>query len=548
MALQPLPKSSIGQALRSGQTNLVQRVTSTAPINGLVSQKPIAAMTPQDALQLRNFWVKPYGLELRPGYRIHQNTLNDPVNTLMPYEARFPGDSKLFAVTFQGIYDVTSRQDNPVQPPRDVTFSSQIPGTTDTLSWIQFNTLGENFLCVVGETNGYWTFSTSTGWVQHDAGVAPGDIDGTDPLPFDYITSWKRRLWFVKTGETKAFYLPVNQIAGEVEEFDFGPYMRQGGTVQQLVSWTRDGGDGLDDFLIVIGSQGDVISYQGTDPANADTFAMVGIWDVGRVPDNRRIAMKSGGDVQVLCETGVIPLSELFSGALKFGSVESMGFNIQTILARKLSANLDEPQWEILYYPREEQVMIKEPVTINEIAARIWTASVHNDAWSQLVNLPIQTMVVFESTMFGSDQDGNVYELFIGNSDNVGFDGLPNEDLVGQVQTGFTNYDMAELKRCQLVEPVFQGSSAPGVQVIMRSEFDFNVLPGSPQFFAPNDGSFWDVDFWDQAFWSGSQNTYMAWAGSGCLGRYMSLFLSVRGPARLVFTHWTLSFETGGLM
>ncbi len=548
MPLRPLPSMSRSQNLRSGQTNTVQRVTSTAPVNGLNSQLPIAAMTPQDALQLRNFWVKPYGLELRPGYRIHQNNLNDPVNTLMPYEARFPGDNKLFAVTFEGITDVTSRQENLVQPPRDVTWSSQIPGTTDTVNWVQFNTLGENYLCVVCETNGYWTYSTSTGWVQHVAGTNPGEIDGTDPLPFDYIMSWKRRLWFVKVGETSAWYLPVNQIAGQVQEFDFGPYMRQGGTIEQLVSWTRDGGDGLDDFLIIIGSQGDVIAYQGTDPANSDTFAMVGIWDVGRVPTGRRIAMKSGGDVQILCETGVIPLSELFTGALKIGGPGSMGYNIQTVLARAISINIDEPQWEIIYYPKEEQIMIKEPVTINEVQARIWTASVHNNAWSQLVGLPIQTLGILESTMYGADQDGNVYELFIGNSDDVGFDGLPNLDLLGQVQTGFSNYDQAELKRCQLVEPVFQGDSAPGVQVRMQTEFDFSVLPGSPQFFAPNDGAIWDVDFWDQAFWSGSQDTYLAWAGTGCLGRYLSLFLSVRGPARLVFTHWTISFEVGGLM
>jgi hypothetical protein len=156
--------------------------------------------------------------------------------------------------------------------------------------------------------------------------------------------------------------------------------------------------------------------------------------------------------------------------------------------------------------------------------------------------------VVFESTMYGGDQDGNVYELFVGNSDNVDFDGLPNEDLIGRVQTGFSNFDVAELKRCQLVQPVFQGSSAPGVQIVMYNEWDFDNLQGSPAFFAPNDGAMWDVDLWDQAFWSGSGNTYEAWAGVGCLGRFLSLYMTVRGPARLVFTHWTLSFETGGLM
>jgi hypothetical protein len=499
----------------------------------------------KDAVRLDNFIVKPFGVELRHGFQLHQNTFEFRINTIMPYEARDPDDSRLWGVTHEGIYDITSRQDNAVKPTPDVTFATQTEFVTDTWSWIPFSNLGENFLCAVGDLNGYYTYDATNEWVLQNGNMT--GPAGFDSLELDYIMSWKRRLWFVPQESTKAYYLPVNEIVGEVQEFDFGPYMRQGGHIKQLVSWTRDGGDGIDDFLIVLGSQGDVIVYQGTDPANADTFAMVGIWDLGSLPTGRRLAIKSGGDVKVLCEIGLIDLSVLFQGAVNLASPESLGYPVQTVLSSVVNRTLNTEQWEVHYFSREELFIVKEPITALLTESQMWAANVHSRAWGNLNDLPQQTLGMFQEDLYSSDSDGNVYQILEGNVDNLDFESTSDE-ITGRIQTGFHNFGVAKLKKFQVVQPTFQSPVAPAVQLLMYTEFNFNVIPGSPGAGEPTEGAQWDIDKWDIALWAGQAGTFQAWIGVEGVGFFGSLAMNVRGVGGTIFTHWSFGFEEGGFV
>jgi hypothetical protein len=451
----------------------------------------------------------------------------------------------MFGITYEGIYDITSRMDNAVKPTPDVTFGTQTSDITDTWSWIPFSNLGENFVCVVGEFNGYYTYDATGGWISRNAGMS--GPAGFDPLDMDYITTWKRRLWFVPSESTKAYYLPVNEVVGVVKEFDFGPYMRQGGHVKQLVSWTRDGGDGIDDFLVVLGSQGDVIVYQGTDPDNADTFAMVGIWDLGSLPEGRRVAVKSGGDVKVLCEVGIIDLSVMFSGAVNLASKDSLGYPVQPVLSGVVNHTIGAEQWEVHYFSQEELFIVKEPITNLLSNPQMWAANVHSRGWGNLNDLPQQTLGMFQDNLYGSDNLGNVYQLLIGDVDNLDFEGDSGE-ITGRLQTGFHNFGLSSLKKFHMVQPTFQGSVAPAVQILMYTEFNFDTIPGSPGFGAPVEGSQWDIDKWDVAVWAGGDGTFQAWAGVEGIGFFGSLAMNVRGVGGLLFTHWSLAFEEGGLV
>jgi hypothetical protein len=499
----------------------------------------------KDAVRLNNFIVKPFGVELRHGYQIHQNTFEARINTIIPYQARNPVDNRMFGITYEGIYDITSRQDNAVKPTPEVTFVVKTVDVTDIWSWIPFSNLGENFVCAVSDLNGYYTYDATNEWVLQNANVT--GPAGFDPLDLDYITSWKRRLWFVPANSTKAYYLPVNEIVGVVKEFDFGPYMRQGGEIKQIVSWTRDGGDGIDDFLIVLGSQGDVIVYQGTDPENSDTFAMVGIWDLGSLPAGRRLAIKSGGDLKVLCEIGLIDLSVLFSGAVNLASKDSLGYPVQTALAGAVNHTLNSEQWEVHYYPQEELFLVKEPNTSLLTDPQMWAAGVHSRGWGNLNDLPQQTLGVFENDLYGSDTLGNVYQLLIGNVDNLDFAGVAVE-ITGRLQTGFSNFGVPSLKKFHLIQPTFQASVAPAVQIRMYTEFNFSVIPGAPGFAQPTDGAQWDVDDWDASLWAGQEGTFQAWAGVDGIGFFGSLAMNVRGIGGTIFTHWSLGFEEGGFV
>ena len=70
-----------------------------------------------------------------------------------------------------------------------------------------------------------------------------------------------------------------------------------------------DSGSGLDDVCIFVSDQGEIAVYQGTDPASASTWSLVGVYEIGK-PLNKHASFGAGGDLAILTEDGIIPVSE----------------------------------------------------------------------------------------------------------------------------------------------------------------------------------------------------------------------------------------------
>jgi hypothetical protein len=94
--------------------------------------------------------------------------------------------------------------------------------------------------------------------------------------------------------------------------------MSKGGFLMAMATWTVDGGQGPDDLAAFITSKGQVILYKGTDPTNANAWAMVGVFDLPP-PIGRRCFMRFGADVILITSQGALPLSQ----ALPFDPVAS---------------------------------------------------------------------------------------------------------------------------------------------------------------------------------------------------------------------------------
>ncbi|MCA1807634.1 MAG: hypothetical protein LC687_07285, partial [Actinobacteria bacterium] len=85
--------------------------TSIPPsVGGVNAFDSLANMPPQDAIRMVNLMPTPVGLRLRQGYAEWANNIGGEVRTIIPFEGQ-PQDGtqdKLFAVTGEGIFDVTS--------------------------------------------------------------------------------------------------------------------------------------------------------------------------------------------------------------------------------------------------------------------------------------------------------------------------------------------------------------------------------------------------------------------------------------------------------
>lgn len=526
-----------------------------APVLGLDTSTPLTEQDPRAAQVLTNFLVRRYGSELRGGYLRHTTNLGgvgteSPVASLMAYQPpRGAGSvqlAKMFAACEDGnIYDVTDPTNEVTVPAVDQAVPGQLePGE---FSWVNFATANTNYLCTVSSGGGYWTYDDAGGWIDRTATTTGGPA-----IDFDFVMVWKNRLWFIADASTRAYYLPVGAITGALTVFDFGPLLTHGGELRAMASWTVDSGDGIDDKLVIVSASGDVLVYGGTDPTAAATFGLIGRWYIGPPPHGRRFMGKYGGDLGILCENGVEYMSRLMQahGLLdpetQIDNTISRRYN--EVIGRDIRDTRGMKGWTQVFVPGQEAVVLvtphNEPVTASQYCFSTIPA-----AWSDFIGMPMACAELFDGNLYFGTLDGKVGKAFVADSDDELSDGTVGVDVVGYLQSAYVapNDERMELKRPQLVMPMFQSSEPPSVSVQINTEWSDAGTAGSPPY-APNNNALWDVAVWDVAVWAGGVNTYQLWVGAEGLGCYMALRLALLAKRGTVFTSWKIIYEPGGVM
>lgn len=200
--------------------------------------------------------------------------------------------------------------------------------------------------------------------------------DSSAIAELSYVHAYKGRLYFARRNKKGFYYLPLNAVQGSAEYFDVGQVADPSGELYIITSWTRDGGDGPDDYLVLIYSEGDIIVYQGSDPTSITDWAIVGRYKVGR-PLSRRSAVNVGGQIILQTEEdfitlpdaltleGVSPPTKL-SGAAKFAAKKYTG-----IATNNTSAQWDtayNKYWQAHYSPAEGLVIHNVPISVSTSA------------------------------------------------------------------------------------------------------------------------------------------------------------------------------------
>lgn len=503
-----------------------------APTLGLNYRDSFITLGPKDAVVLDNFIARPTGVALREGFQKHVTGLGGVVNSFLGYMAQSDLDDKLFATVGGDIFDVTDSADAP-------TAVETTTSTDGVWSSIMFSAPTQNYLCCTSPSGGYWTYDAAGGWVERTA-----NLTGFSGNP-GCIASWKNRLFIVASGTNKVYYLPVNSIQGAASELDFGPLMKHGGHVVAIVNWTLNAGIDIDDYFVVFGSQGDILVYQGTDPDDVATFALKGIWYGGRPPVGDRFFHEYGGELFVLTELGLLPLSKMVNGMVA-DSYSVLSAKIGPVLSPMLTRLLDNPTWEVKLAENNDILVVAPPKESTQY--RQYVMYIQTGAWSTFSGMPINTMTTYNGQMYFGDEDGNVYLGLYGDGDNVERDGTGGDDVTGQVQGGFNDFGSpANLKLFNMVRPILVAEQAPAVQAQLNIEYKFNPIYASPNYTNVS-SSLWDSGHWDTAAWTGETGTFAAWVGLQGMGYYGSLRVAVKGKPGTTYISSTIMYQPGGVM
>ena len=364
-------------------------------------------------------------------------------------------------------------------------------------------------------------------------------ITGVNSNKFIHVNLFKNRLYFTEEGSMRVWYLPVNSIAGEARQLDFGGIARNGGFIQGMATWTIDAGQGADDYAVFVTNMGEVIVYNGTDPNDAATWALKGVWQLGYV-FARRCFYKFAGDILLLTQDGLVPLASALQSS-RLDPRVNLTDKIYYAISQAATLYGINFGWQINYYASQNMLIINVPFNTGPQQFVMNTIS---KAWASFSNINAQCWELSNDQMYfgGTGYVGHFWNAYSDDGNNIN----------AEAQQAYSYFDArGQLKRFTMIRPIFQtDNGTPSVLVGINVDFDVQNNLGSVSFNAQNAaiGS-WDNAIWDESQWGGTLSITKSWQGVTGIG--YSGGVSMKIASQGIDVHWASTdyvMERGGVL
>ena len=495
-----------------------------APVAGWDAVSELASMPLDRAIILDNFFPEPDRIMLRRGFAEYATGIgSSAVETLMEWSD--PSSQKLFAAGNGAVYDVSTS---------GAVGAAVVSGLKSTrFQHVMFSNAGGPFLYMANGKDAARHYN-GTSW-------ATPTINNVSSSSLINVHQHKNRIWLVEKDSLSAWYLPVSAIAGAATELDIGPLCELGGSLQAIGTLTRDGGDGPDDLLVLMTSKGEVVIYQGTDPASATTWSMVGRFHIG-APIGRRCMIKVGGDLVVITQDGFVPLLQVLAADRAATQRFSLSANIDPVVTEQARSKASLFGWEALSYPKGNMAVFNVPQTENSEIHQ-YVMNVLTGAWCRFTGQNANCWALYQDDLYFGGIEGNVYRADTGQSDNGFF-------IKGDLKTAFNYFRRrGMLKKFNLTRPLMYsgGDIHPAIEI--NVDFDESAPTAIPSSIGVS-GDQWDVGKWDIAQWgSGDDQIIRNWVSTPGLGYAGAIRMAVSTKTlSLKIASFDVIFEPGALV
>ena len=504
-----------------------QQVSNTvslpSPVGGWNARDSLADMPTADAVSLENWFPMTTECVLRYGSSNHVTGISSAVESLMEYSGATT--SKMFAASGTSFYDVTSA---------GAVGAAVVTGLSNA-RWnhINITTSGGSFMYCANGVDKPRLYDGAT-WTAIDGASTPA-ITGVTTTTLKNPIVHKNRLWFIQTNTLKTWYLPTSSVGGAAAVIDLSAVAQKGGYLVSHCTWTIDAGTGVDDYYLAVTSNGEVIVYQGTDPTSANTWALKGVWQMGS-PVGDRCLTKFAGDVLYISQDGLIPIS----GALQSSRVNpkvALTDKIQSAISQAVTSYGSSYGWDVMYFPRENQLWLLVPATTPEV----WAMNTITKAWTKYTGWTAYSLCLFNDTpYFGSTSE--VVQAWTGNNDN-------SASITATALQAFDHFKQpGRLKRFTMMRPIFRSSGAPAVYGAINIDFD-TAASNALLSFSASSSAAGDSAVWDSAIWGGELSVIQEWQGVTGFGYYGAP--QIRATAMDIDVRWVstdIVMETGGVV
>lgn len=455
-----------------------------APVTGLQTSSPIAAMRPESALILDNFIPYSDRVALRPGSISHATELPGNVETLLPFSVGT--GSKLFAFAGTGVFDVTSG---------GVVGASLFTTTGARWQGTQFATSAVDALvCVNGLDDMRQWYSGAWNTVV-TVGAAPFSTN-----TFNLVCAYKQRLFFGIKGTLNFVYLPPGTISGgTAADFRLNQLFTRGGVLAGISTWSVDSGSGPDDHIIFFTTEGEAAVYRGTDPGDATKWSLVGVYYVGP-PIGNRFTAKVGSDLWAVTRTGIISLTKVMRTG-RVSAKDLVSYPIQPTYELAVRESASDFGWEILPYLPQGIVLL--PHNVPATTGSQFALQTGSGAWSRFTGWPGLCFAEFGGQLFYG-RANKVSRAMTSTSDEGAW-------IEGRLLTAYNYLNLrSRTKHIKMIRPVFSTDAAFEYQLGLPADF---AQPSYTSFVGASNlsAAVWDTAVWDNAFWGGGVEIQQLW-------------------------------------
>lgn len=519
---------------RPASKQAISKITRLpAPTKGWSSMYSIAEAPKNTAVVMDNIFPEADAVRIRHGNTSQSTGLGASVNSILTYNA-MTGGYKLFGAAGGNIYDCTAA---------GAVGAAVVSGKTNA-SWQQemFSTPGGQFMVICNGADGVMTFDGTT-WVNQTA-----SITGTSGAvnTFNQVCAHKQRLWFTPTNSTTLWYLPTSSIAGAAVAFPVGSFLKLGGQIIGCATWSSNYGLSFDDYLVIVTDQGEVLVYGGTDPTSSTTWALKLRFVIAK-PLSVRCFLNVGGDLMILTEIGLLPMSQIVEMDAAVLSDKAISQMIRTAYTTAVQISRGVFGWCMTTLPQSNMAIVNVPGAGSTVTQQFVMNTV-TGAWCRFFGWAAVSWGYQNGAVYYGDAIGNVLRAEYGPNDS-------GATIQAYLLPAYSDLGVpGHQKYVSLIKPVIY--SDLGVAFSVGVGVDYQVPVVSTQGSVSAAGWFtWDVSKWDGPDAWRSSTVTIAWNGQSNIGTMISpaFVLNLDGSAsgsafNFRIYSFEIVYEAGGVL
>lgn len=508
------------------------------PVGGWVANKSIASMKPQEAVELTNFFPRPTHVETRLGSEQYAIIERESVKTLATWRGP-TGEQQLLCTTTAGFYNMSFGGTF-----TDPSIARYAARTNGKHQWEQFGDGTNNWLIMVNGVDKPIYYNGAA--VVLVDGVTSPAITGLTTTDLVGLAVFKERLLFIRNNKLGFDYLPAGAAGGAASYFDLSSVANFGGYLMAVAIWSRDAGDGPDDYAVFITSQGEALVYQGTDPSSATTWSLIGTYKIGK-PIGRKCVLKYGADPLILTENGVFPLSSLLTAGDERERF-AVSYNIQDAFTAASATTLSTYGWTLTSYPEQDMLLVNVPKREDGPHDQFVMNTI-SKAWCKFTGWDAEDFVAHNRTLYYCKGD-TIYRAWINTTDEYrvlmhGTAGIypTGRPIVHTARMSFQEWGTPAVKQPLMFMPLLESTrSAPYAAGI---DTDFQLKPFSSTLVdVDSTVARWSVSKWGQSRWGASGSLHRRWQGvEAWPGRWLAGKIQLRSSTRQTLYEWVYSSQ-----